>query len=173
MCWVCPTSGTHLVLGTGWWRLWLLLPSSSLWFAFAEQKEHSRCSLTSDFLQDFFIVLLLIWMSWPDSSASNYILSVWFSLLFPLQMLFVTTCKSGTAVVFLVHIWVMEKKTVNGVQKEFAFLFLRSNITLIIWFWGSNKKKQKTTTFWYDKSGAKNDMQKTLLAMCSLYEFLN
>lgn len=41
----------------------------------------------------FLIILLLIGMSWPDSNASNYI--VLFSLLFPLQMLFVTACKSA------------------------------------------------------------------------------
>lgn len=72
------TSGIHLVLETqSCLTFWLLLPSSSFRYCICLAKRALQVLLGFRFCYKIFlIILLLIWMSWPDSSASNYILSV-------------------------------------------------------------------------------------------------
>lgn len=55
---------------------WLLLPSSSVWYCICLTKRALQVLFGFRFsYKIFLIILLLIWVSWPCSNASNYILS--------------------------------------------------------------------------------------------------
>jgi len=56
-----------------------------------------------------------------------------------------------TAAELPMHIWVLEKKTVYGVQKEFTFLALRLNTTLIIHFCGEKNPNIWVWRVWGQK----------------------
>lgn len=143
------TSGIHLLLESqSCLTLCLLLLSSSFWYCICLAKSALQVLLGFRFCDKIFLtILLLIGMSWPDSNASNYVLS-YFPCHFHCRcyLSLLAGLLSGTAIEFPMHIWVPEKKIVHGPQKKFTFLSLKLNTTLITWFWG---KKPHVWAWWF------------------------
>lgn len=140
ICCVCSCKWCPSVfLSQSCLTFWLLLPSSSVWYCICLTKRALQVLFGFRFSYKFFlIILLLIWISWSDSNASNYI------LIFPAISIAGVTCHyfagvlNGTAVEFPVCSWVLEKKIAHGLQKDFIFLPLEWNAMLITHFWGKN-----------------------------------